>query len=971
MTRHDGPARPRRIGEMQREHGKQHGGANAAFRLAALTPVWLAPLMVACASPAPGARDVESAARVVPVAAPPVAQDPAAEDFAALLAMLATVGPDGREAREAAIERLLATPRLAAHEALCRALAAPDDRDGLRTTVAQALQRHLQLAPPQQFGGIAAAERPAVAKAYFQALVGIWRTDASPAPEAFAAAARLALQRWPARELDAAARAQLASGDAGAQVATLRCLADLQQTLYAATIAEWIESTDMALRQAAQEALQTLTCHEEPILTRAAFAAWQQRSGGLRYVDLAERAARRTLAPLERMKAEMAQLRVDAARDVVRAHVVRGNGVDWKTVQERVVVEDAATLDACLELLQQTLAAVPDDASPARQSFARALLQRFRAEPAEKSLRRARLLEVAAWLARPEDAELANELVAVLLAQFDVADRDVQVAALRGLRRFPSAETRARLVAMAAMRLRETPIARELVAAILQTLGARTAPRWPAPAPADADKADWLALVAAACRSDETLGLRQLALDVAQTLDAREQRVPEVFRLLLEVVQDPQLATKFRSNCAILLQGWRTDPAFAVEWLSAQHALLRDASAELRQQAAESLATLVESDESRRAEWVGATIDAVRGRLLVEPEAAVLRALANCLQECGRTPGMPERAIGAIRLALADLGSPAPAEQQFRLDPLLQALATIGADARADRGQWLAACPPLLDHKRRQSLRLILANHGAIELAKEVGATDLAAAERARAAMTYVVEAAALKSAREPWGSSDELLREARDVRTAFSALDALPEKERPDRGPLRLLRLAVELAAGKPQDVVQRATAWLGGGALGANGAPAGVGAQAVVAPAARVELTDDEKDRMRALAAEAQLALGKPDAARKLLDERVGADGEDAAAVRELEAKVAKALVATDLGGAVALYERVLRRTAKEDPAFRGRLIDWAQHRLRFDPALRDDTLLALAPHAPLFEAPDCPAEQRDAFAQLRAGR
>lgn len=957
---------------MQREQPKQHDATHARAGIAALAPLWLTPLLAACAVPKPAAPPDRVELAAAPRVEAPRAQDPPAADLPVLLAGLATSGADGREVREAAIEQLLASPQPAAHEALSRALTAGDDRDDVRTAVALALQRHLQLAPAQQFGGMPAAGRAAVAKAYFAALAPLWRTDASPAPESFAAAARLALQRWPARELDAAARAALASGDAGAQVAALRCLADLQQVHYAATIAEWIESPDMGLRQAAQEALQTLTCNEELIRTRAAFAAWQQRHGGLRYVDLAERAARRSLAPLERMKAEMAQLRVDAARDVVRAHVARGAGVDWKTVQERVVVDDAATLDACLELLQQTLPGVPDDASPARQSFARALLLRFRAEPAEKSLRRARLLEVAAALARSDDAELANELVALLLAQFDVADRDVQIAALRGLRRFPAPETRARLVAMAARLLAEQPSPRDLVAAILQTLGARAAPRWPAPGAADADKADWLALVTAACRSDEALGLRQAALDVAQALDTREQRVPEVFGLLLDVVRDPQMATKFRSNCAILLQGWRADAAFAAAWLAAQHELLRDANAELRQQAAESLATLVESNDVGRTDAIGKTIVVVRSRLVAEPDPAVLRALANCLQECGRTSGTPEMAIGAIRVALTDLGSPVPAEQQFRLDPLLQALATIGADPRADRGQWLAACPPLLDHKRRQSLRLILANHGAIDLAKDVGGVDVAAADRARAAMTYVVEAAALKPAREPWGSSDELQREARDVRTAFSALDALPEKDRPDRGALRLLRLAVELAVGKPQDVAQRAATWLGsGGANGANGTATNASASGAGAPSARVELTEAEKDRMRALAAEAQLAMGKPDAARKLLDERAGDDGEDAPAVREVESKVAKALVATDLAGAVALYERVLRRTAKEDPAFRGRLLDWAQHRLRLDPALRDDTVQAVAPHAALFDAPDCPAEQRDAFAQLRAGR
>lgn len=965
---------------MQSQPRKQQDDRPARQLLAAHAPLWLASLLVACAASDPTMAPVRPQADsggwapfdVDPLPPGSAAQDPAVGELPSLIAMLSTSGDDGREAREAAIERLLASPRLAAHEALCRALVAGDDRDNVRTAIAQALQRRLQLAPEQQFGNMAASGRAAVAKAYFDALAPLWRADASPAPEAFAAAARVALQRWPARELDVAAQAALAAGNADTQIAALRCLADLQKVHFAATIAEWVESPDVALRQAAQEALQTLTCHDEPIRTRAAFAAWQQRFGGLRYVDLAERAARRSLAPLERMKAEMAQLRVDAARDVVRAHIARGVGVDWKAVQERVVVDDAATLDACLELLQQTLSGAPDDASPARQAFARALLLRFRAEPAEKLLRRARLLEVAAALARPDDAELANELVALLLSQFDATDSDVQIAALRGLRRFPSPETRARLIAMAVRLQADQSSPRDLVVAILQTLGARAAPRWPAPGAADSDKVAWLALVASAFRSDEAIGLRQAALDVAQALDAREQRVPEVFGLLLDVVRDPQMATQLRLNCAILLQGWRSDAGFAAAWLAAEHELLSDANAELRQQAAESLATVGDLNDAGRMHAIGQTVAAVRGRLVVEPDAAVLRALANCLLECGRTSGMPELAIGAVCSALAEVGSPVPAEQQFRLDPLLQALATIGADPRADRNQWLAACAPLLDHKRRQSLRLILANQGAIELAKDVGVADEAAAARARAAMTFIVEAAALKPAREPWASSDELQREARDVRTAFSALDTLPEKERPDRGPLRLLRLAVELAGGKPQDVAQRAATWLGSGAAaGAGGTATNATAQGTGAASGRIELTEAEMDHIRALAAEAQLALGKPDAARKLLEERAADNGENGAAVRELESKVAKVLVATDLAGAVALYERVLRRTAKEDPAFRSRVLDWAQHRLRLDPALRDDTLRAVEPHAPLFEATDCPAEQRDAFAQLRAGR
>lgn len=922
---------------------------------------WLPVALAACASPGaprdgamaldrPSERGVQGA---------PARQD----DLAALQAMLATGGPDGREARETAVERLLAAARPEAHALLWRALGG-DDRDGVPMLVATSLQRHLQLAPAQQFGGMTADGRAAVAKGWLAALLSPWRADAPPSPEAFGAAARGALQRWPARELDAAARAILAGDDAAARLAVLRCLADLQQTYYAATLAERIEDADMALRAAAQEALQLLTCHEEPIRTRAAFAQWQERFGAMRYVDLAERAARRSTEPLERAKAAMAALRVDAAREVVRAHVVRTPGIDWQAVQARVVDDDPAVLDAGLEVLVQALPGAADDASPARAAFARALLQRARAEPVERAPRRARLFEAAAYLARPDDAELAGELVAALLAQLDTGDKDVQVSALRGLRRFPSPETRARLVALAHRLLAELPAARDQVAAILAALGARATPRWPAPSPNDADKAEWLRLVAAACRSDEALDLRQSAVALAQSLDAREQRLPEAFQLLLDLVRDESLTVKFRSNCALLLQDWRADAAFAGAWLAAQHALLRDAMPELRLQAAEALASLAEANDAGREESVGATIAVVRERLLVEPDAAVLRALATMLQECARVPGMLERALGALRLALQELGMPVAAEHQFRVDPLLQALATIAADARAEQGQWLAACPTLLAHRRRQSLRLILQNHGASALAKDVASGPAATA--ARDAMSLVLETAALKPPREAWTSSEDLRREAQDVDRAFLAFDALPEKERPDRGYHRLLRLAVEIAVDRPQSVVQRATAWLaaGGGANGATGSPAG-------AAPARSELTDAERDRMRLLAAEASLAARKPETAKKFLDERTGDDGEDAATVRDLESRIGRELVAIDLKGAVALFDRVLRRTAPEDPAFRARLYDWAACRIQLDPSLRENTRETLLAHAALLAAADTSTELKELFAQLQSPR
>ncbi|MEO6596081.1 MAG: hypothetical protein ABIP94_15130, partial [Planctomycetota bacterium] len=708
----------------------------------------------------------------------------------------------------------------------------------------------------------------------------------------------------------------------------------------------------------ARRALQLLTYHDEEFETKAQFDAWYERFGGMRYVDLVERAARVGPRPLERLRAEMAKLRIEAARDVVRAHAVRTPGIDWAAIQSRTIVDDPAVLDACLESLQQVLGGEMqgDDAAGPRQAFCRGLLQRFRKAAADQVRRRALLLEVAACLVRPEEAELATEVVTLLLAQLDEPVVETQLAALRSLRRFPAVETRTRLVRYATALLASGLSAREQLATVLATLSSRTVPRWSAPQTGDSDKAEWLALVSAACRTAPELDLRDAALGLAQTLSSSGKRVPEVFGLLLDLARDPTLDVKFRSTCIIHLQGWRNEPDAAEAWVRETLALLSDPAPELRQLAAESLSRLPESVDTHRTDWIGDSIKALRTRLEAEPNAAVLRALVYSLQVCGREPQMPDRAIGALNFVLSKLGNPVQPEHLFRLEPLLQALATIAADSRADRGQWIGACRALLQFDKRQSLRLVIQSHGAVDLATDVSSSESGVAERARQAMEFIIGAAAIKSPKEVWISTEELKREAREVRTAFGALDAVGETLRVDEPKHRLLRLEVELVAGKPQEVVTRSAVWL----ASPNGSQ----------PPGKAAMTPEQRDRMRFLAAEAQLALGKPDLALRALAERSPEPVADAA-VLDLQSRIARALVATDPTTAVGLFERVMRSTPNEDPAFRGRLVDWLQNRMRLDPGTREATLKEAAQYSAMFAGPDCPSELREAFEQLRAAR
>jgi hypothetical protein len=895
------------------------------------------------------------------------AQDPV--EIERLRAQLATSGADHRDARAGAVVRLLRMPHPAAHRVLQQvvegAAAGGSDPEGLAAAVLDSLQQHLLEVPQSQFGGALGDARREIVTGYFGACAPFWSgaADADLPQGLLGRAARRALQRCSPSEIGEALRTLVPNGKAGLRAALLRSVADLQQVALAPVLAEFLDEKDVELRTAAQQALRLLTFHGEDFASRAQFRTWYERYGEQRYVDLAERAARDAGRSTERAREELQKSRLELAREVVRACTARRSGIDWAEVQSRTLVDDVLVLDACLEQLQQAVATgLPAEDSPGtRQAFCRALLLRWRSIPAEPAQQRRRglLLEVAACLGRAEEAELAAELTNLLFAQIESGTPDEQAAALRGLRRYPTVDARSRVVRFCLQILPQGSAQRPVLEAALATLGSSKAPRWCAPNDADPDRADWLQLVRSLCTLPEWAPLRDAALQLALSLDAREQRLGASFVLLLDLAREPKLDARFRCTCLIHLQGWRDQSGQVEAWVGAMQDLLDDAEVDVRQLAAESLARLVDVVDPRRAAWIGATIVLLRDHLAREANPGVLRSLAEALQVCGREPQMPERAITAIRAIFGDLGAPVPEEQQFRVDPLLGVLATIASDARADRGQWLGACRLLHQFGRRQSLRLLLQNHSAIDLAREVGSSDPALAERAREAVSWILRTALLKPAREPWLASDDLLREARDVRTAFAAFDGLEEALRPDDAGLRLLRLEVDLAGEKFQDVVQRASAWLSGGAVLTSGA------------AQRVTFAADQRDRARLLLAEAWLGLGKADlAARDLLEGTVAADPRAA----DLMARLGKALQANDPTTAQVLFERALRATSVEDAAFRGRLLDWAAARLR-NPgadaaAVRAAVVEELTRHALLFDAQDCPPELRTQFQDLRKG-
>ena len=90
-------------------------------------------------------------------------------------------------------------------------------------------------------------------------------------------------------------------------------------------------------------------------------------------------------------------------------------------------------------------------------------------------------------------------------------------------------------------------------------------------------------------------------------------------------------SSSFRATCLIYLDAWRYDQPLAEQWLLALQGLLSAEEQPVRRQAAESLVQLPTSKDDRRLEWFKTTLEVIRGRLAVEADESVLKALVKRL----------------------------------------------------------------------------------------------------------------------------------------------------------------------------------------------------------------------------------------------------------------------------------------------------------------------------------------------------
>ena len=900
---------------------------------------------------------------------PVVAPRPAQDALDAARVTLAQPGPEAAEARQACIEQLLARRDLAAH-ALLQELAAPGAQsDQVQREVLVALARRLGAGLEPFVVATGGAARDEVAASWLMALVPHWTGEADRSerlpPDPVRDLARACLVRLPQSTLVQGLAALCGrSADTATRIAAMRAAADSQSMLLAPVLALYVgkapaqEGTrdEERIRSCAQRCLQNLTFVVEPFTDEVSFELWRERNATRRYLDLAEAAARSAPAQREAEIRAIEQRLRQLHADLVAALMRTRNGVDWPRIQDIVIADSpAGTTDACLaRLLEIVRQETPAESQPQpRQAFVKALLAQLRGTEERLVERRALMLEVCAMLTRAGDNDLATEVTELLLPQLDSMFASLRLAALRGLARFPSVVVRAAVVRTCRSALaQQGPDALDTARTALQTLGSRGEPPWLAPLAEDPDQQDWLNLLREALqRASATNELRTGALAMAALKDGKGDRLPQAFDALLGVAKDPSLPFELRTSCLVQLQDFQSSGERFVAFVTEVCNLLADADKEVRLFAANMLARMPEQGENRRREWIRIALDAVRGRLSVEPDAGVLRALSAVVVACAEAPGSPEQAMGPILSALGELKPPVAPEQQFRIEPILQAATTIAASPQAGPGSWLRACEEMLRHERRRMARHVLSSQRAATLAEKVKDPDAVAAEGARRAMLVIVQAALLKPATEPWSTQRE---EAVEVRSALLALDQLQVST--DAPAMRLLRLSVFAALGQPQEVFGAASRYLAATDAAKDAEP----------------LSPRDKDAVRLFAAEAAVGLGKREDGKRLLEERDRALDQDPATLEVVEKLGQSFLDLNDepsLRQAAPLLDRVLQATPANDARYRARLLAWARAAVRLGADERARAVALLDGKAGLFAAADCPPEQRAEFERLRA--
>jgi hypothetical protein len=699
-------------------------------------------------------------------AAPLSAQDPIEDARRALR----QPGPEAKQEREQAVDALLLMADPAAHGVLAEIVRDGADEDGVAAFVLASLARRWQQRADPVFGVDDEPRRRLLLRVHVPAVVRLAGAD-GPLQEA----ALACLRALSGAERQALFRELLATEADDELVRRALTAASLCRDLgLASSIADLLEHPEFGKH--AGDALATLVFAPEPFRSRAAFESWREQNGQRTYVELAERAGRGVQAVVrERARAHAAALRAVRVRLIVS--MLRAREVDWRGIQQELTGEDSVELmPLALAEMRRELGGRREFAgsSADRITLAQALEQRLAnaANPAEE----AQLIEVVAQLRAVASAaggeENGNaELIAMLSVALERDEPVVQRAALRSLAIYPSARSRAAIVAAATRALEREPQRTEVATEALRALAA---PGQTAPELRDADRVAWRELLRRVLEDASLpVQIKELASEVAVSKDRAGMRSADGFELLRGAVLDGTQSALFRKQAMIRWRAFTEDPDRAAAYVATLCTCLDDEDPLVRAAAAEQLQRVPEGGSQQRTAWIGEVRSHVAPRIRVETDPRALELANACLRATAEPPGDAGAAIGrfvdiADQLTRPQENGAAPVEEDpalaaLRRQLVAESLQLLGGSPGRTTGEWLAAGRALAALRARDALRSVLTRQKGASLMRD-GSDP---AER-RAVAELVLAAARLAPSEPSW---DTRRSEAQEVEAALGIL--------------------------------------------------------------------------------------------------------------------------------------------------------------------------------------------------------
>lgn len=687
---------------------------------------------------------------------------------------LATVGPNFRQKRAVAVATLLTVDDPRAHAVLQEYVVPGEDLQGVRHLVLTELARQLSNLNAAVF--YRSKQRDLIRRAYLVKLVQHF--DGVPAATASLAnlreLARDALTAMRTKEdLQAGFQDLLKIKDLASNA--VHAIGQIRDPALAPLLGALLDGNgkDEMLADAASAALENLTY--ETFLDKQSFDAWWLINSDKGYIALAERYARRARQILRDEVGAARNRHTETVAQLVELLAGSTMKDRWKKILREVFESGSPELmSASLGRLATVLADVVPDAKASdakdRLSFVAEANRRLAAQP--DAAQHALLLEVGSYLCAPDEVDPRKAQEALLQQGISHSSSIVRLAALRGLRRFFTADNRALVVDVASAARAANDLEQLQVAVgTLMTVG------WRAPKAAEEKAlAKWVSVLRNLLTAD-TLPT-DLRVDVVKVLcqsDIDGARLRPVFKVLLQETIREDLAVEVRRQ--ILLRIQRLLPAkasasrdtAAEEYIQLLSGLQESAVPEIRLAAAR-LLVVPENLSAEYPQKLGKfMIESVGSRLLLETDEAVFAAQVTVLRNLAAKDEYVGGVNGRLRKALDELRGKAAATK--RLDLLVGGLKQLALNDRSTAVDWYETCsrliePPLAD---RQSVRSILQYHVGRDSGQKLSTTspDLQVSIH-----KLVLRTAALRPATSPW-KTEKNDGEAKMVQSAFKFLRA------------------------------------------------------------------------------------------------------------------------------------------------------------------------------------------------------